>query len=110
MRKTGPALGSLFVLALTVAAAPARAQLIGDTPPSQQHNGTPTSASSQQSNVRPTGKRRLSKDFTLKGDSIWTDTGIDLNPGEHVVVTAKGTLRYADAKEDNGPEGLTRGF
>ena len=44
------------------------------------------------------------------GDSLWTDTGIDLQPGEHVVITAKGTVRYADAKSDNGPDGLIRGF
>jgi len=31
-------------------------------------------------------------------------------PSEHIVVTAKGTLRYADAKEDNGPDGIARGF
>jgi hypothetical protein len=111
MRKTLPALYFLLVLAPTISASSARAQLIGDTPPSQQLAGTPPpAAQSQQSSVRPTGKKRLSKDFTLKGDSIWTDTGIDLNPAEHAVVTAKGTLRYADAKEDNGPEGLTRGF
>src|SRR5690349_10844911 len=100
MRKTLPALYFLLVPALTILAAPARAQLVGDTPPSQQLTSTPASEPSKQSNVRPTGKKRLSKDFTLKGDSIWTDTGIDLSPGEHAVITAKGTLRYADAKED----------
>jgi hypothetical protein len=58
----------------------------------------------------PTGKKRLSKDFTLKGDSHWTDTNIDLQPGEHAVIAATGTMRYADAKEENGPEGVARGF
>ena len=110
MRKTLPALYFLLVPALTIFAVPARAQLVGDTPPAQQLTSTTASGPSQQSNVRPTGKKRLSKDFTLKGDSIWTDTGVDLSPAEHFVITAKGTLRYADAKEDNGPEGLTRGF
>ena len=38
------------------------------------------------------------------------DTGIDVQAGEHVVITATGTLRYSDAKEENGPDGLTRGF
>ena len=38
------------------------------------------------------------------------DTGIDVQPGEHVVITATGKLRYPDAKEDNGPDGLARGF
>jgi hypothetical protein len=30
--------------------------------------------------------------------------------GEHVLVTATGKLRYADAKADNTPDGLARGF
>jgi LssY C-terminus len=33
-----------------------------------------------------------------------------VQPGEHIVVTANGQLRYTDAKEDNGPDGITRGF
>src|SRR5271166_473369 len=50
------------------------------------------------------------KDFTLDGGTVWTDTGISLQPGQRIVVTADGSLRYSDAKADNGPEGLTRGF
>jgi hypothetical protein len=46
----------------------------------------------------------------ITGQQSWSDTGIDVQPGEHIVVTATGKLRYADAKEDNGPEGITRGF
>jgi hypothetical protein len=38
------------------------------------------------------------------------DTGIDVQASEHVLVTGTGKLRYADAKNDNGPEGLGRGF
>ncbi|HTC43233.1 MAG TPA: LssY C-terminal domain-containing protein [Candidatus Acidoferrales bacterium] len=52
----------------------------------------------------------MSKSFTLDGAKVWTDTGITLEPGQRVVFTAEGTLRYSDAKADNGPEGLTRGF
>ena len=55
-------------------------------------------------------KQILSKSFTLDGGSVWIDTGISLEPGQHMVVTVDGKLRYADAKADNGPEGLTRGF
>lgn len=65
---------------------------------------------SQDSTPPPAAKQILSKSFTLKGDSDWTDTGISLEPGQRFVVTAEGTLRYADAKQDNGPEGLTRSF
>ncbi len=50
------------------------------------------------------------KNFTLEGEKVWIDTGISLEPGQRIVVTAEGSLRYTDAKADNGPEGLTRGF
>jgi len=60
--------------------------------------------------LSPKGKKRISKDFTLKGDSHWTDTKIDVHPGEHVVVTASGKMRYQNAKVDNGPDGLGRSF
>src|SRR5215467_5064545 len=88
--------------------APLSAQLVGDQgPPAASQMD---SAKAQSSLSTPTGKKRLSKDFTLKGDAHWTDTNIDLQPGEHVVVSTIGTMRYADAKEDNGPEGMARGF
>jgi hypothetical protein len=58
----------------------------------------------------PSTKQLLSKSFTLEGGKVWTDTAIDLQPGQRVVFTAEGKLRYSDAKADNGPEGLPRGF
>src|SRR5215467_11374377 len=111
MHKRLPLRYSLLLLlpALSMVPGPARAQLVGDTaPPKQLAN----SAAAEQSpaDSKPAGKKRLAKDFTLKDDLLWTDTGIDLQPGEHVVITAKGSFRYADAKSDNGPEGLSRGF
>jgi hypothetical protein len=89
-----------------VAAIPAAAQLVGDAPP-------PTPALAAQAPAVSTavaGKQLQSKEFTLQGNKIWTDTGITLEPGQRIVVTATGTLRYADAKADNGPEGLARNF
>jgi hypothetical protein len=100
----------LALSAIAFASSPARAQLVGDTPPTQQLSNSPAADQPAKSTAKPAGKKRLSKDFTLKGDSLWADTGIDLQPGEQIVVTAKGTVRYADAKSDNGPEGLSRGF
>jgi LssY C-terminus len=58
----------------------------------------------------PSTKQLESKTFTLDGGKVWLDTGISLEPGQRAVITAEGKLRYADAKTDNGPEGLTRGF
>jgi len=57
-----------------------------------------------------TTQQLLSKEFTLDGATIWTDTGITLEAGQRIIVTASGTLRYSDAKADNGPDGLARGF
>jgi len=56
------------------------------------------------------GKRRLSQEIQLTGDQLWSDTGIDVQAGERIVITATGKLRYSDAQDDNGPEGRTRGF
>jgi hypothetical protein len=67
-------------------------------------------ASPQDATPARSGQKRLAKDFTLKGDSHWTDTQIDLHAGEHVLITASGTLKYLDAKTDNGPDGLPRSY
>jgi len=58
----------------------------------------------------PTGKKRLSQELQLTGEESWIDAGIDVQAGERVLITASGKLRYADAKADNGPAGLGRGF
>jgi LssY C-terminus len=105
------------LLAACIAAAlfPARsgAQLVReDAAPKQQApaaqqvppNTGPTSIQT------PTGKRRLSQEVQIAGEQVWTDTGITVQPGEHVVATATGKIHYADAKDDAGPEGMTRGF
>ena len=85
-----------------------RAQLVReDTAPR-----SPLTASQETSPVNkgPAGKLRLSQEIQITGEQSWFDSGIDVQAGEHVLITATGTLRYADAKADNGPEGLSRGF
>lgn len=98
----------LFGILLGATATPhtLRAQLVRDnvTPPPQQD--AQNSASAQ----TPQGKKRLSQEVQLTGDDTWIDTGVDLQAGEHVFITATGKLRYADAKADNTPDGLARGF
>jgi len=81
-----------------------RAQLVreGSPAPTQQEKTPSTQA--------PSGKQRISQEVQITGEETWLDTGIDIQPGEHVVFTATGTLRYADAKSDNGPDGIPRGF
>jgi LssY C-terminus len=91
---------------------PLYAQSPTDSSPNQQLANPQTTHSKQAVAAAPAAspEKRLSKNFTLKGDSDWLDTGIDVAPGEHVVATARGTMHYVGAKEDNGPDGLARGF
>ena len=68
------------------------------------------SSDTKSSAATPSTKQIASKTFTLDGSKVWTDTGISIEPGQRIVVSVEGTLRYADAKADNGPAGLARGF
>jgi LssY-like putative type I secretion system component LssY len=101
-----------LTLAIAWVTSPARlaAQLVRDnpTPPPQVSAKQPGQNSSAL--PVPSGKKRLSQEIQLTGEETWLDSGIDVQPGEHVLLTATGKLRYADAKEDNGPEGLGRSF
>src|SRR5215472_18763634 len=100
----------IWGLSMVLAAVPgtACAQFVRDSPatPAEQ-TATGQNPSKTQTSL---GKQRVSQEIQLTGDASWVDTGIDVRPGEHVVITATGKLRYADAKEDNGPDGLARGF
>ena len=103
---------SLIWVASTLAAGtcPAclRAQLVrSDSAAAQSPSSSQTATPAP---TTPTGKRRLSQEIQLTGDQLWTDTGITVQPGEHVVATATGKMHYADSATDAGPEGLTRGF
>ena len=94
-----------FVLALVPISL--RAQLVREnTPPPSQSTMQDNNASAQ----TPSGKRRVSQEIQITGDQSWLDSGIDVQAGERVVISASGNLRYSDAKNDNGPEGLARGF
>jgi hypothetical protein len=108
MKKVPSFLGILLIA--TAQLSPIRGQLVREnaTPPPHQVSGKQdTNAASTQT---PKGKKRLSQEVQLTGDQSWIDTGIDVQAGEHVLITATGKLRYADANEDNGPDGLARGF
>src|SRR2546425_7069350 len=92
-------LGFAFVAAVLPGLA--GAQLVREATPARQDSSKP---------VAPSGKMRISQEVQVTGEESWVDTSIDVQPGEHVVVTATGKLRFGDAKEDNGPNGLARGF
>ncbi len=100
-----------FLLAAIALSSPIHAQLVRENvapaPPQASASQQVQDSSSAQT---PKGKKRLSQEVQLTGDESWIDTGIDIQAGEHVLITATGKLRYVDAKDDNGPEGLPRGF
>src|SRR6202171_2104240 len=88
-----------------------RAQLVPEntSPPEQRVSPKQDSQNSPTAQAPP-GKKRLSQEVQLTGEQSWIDTTIDIQAGEHALITATGKLRYADAKDDSGPEGLPRGF
>ena len=95
-------------MVLTAFPGTACAQLVRDraNPPAQQTATGPGCSKTQASR----GKQRVSQEVQLTGAASWIETGVDVRPGEHVFISATGKLRYSDAKEDNGPDGLARGF
>src|SRR2546428_9015892 len=69
----------------------AHSQLVRETtaPPQQQQN----SAKAQ----TPAGKERASQEVQLTAEEPWTDTGIAVQPGGNVLITATANLRHAAA-------------
>lgn len=79
----------------------------------QDSPARPSAQSSSQdppASAAPSAKLRVSQEIQLTGDSSWFDTGIDVQAGEQVEVTATGTMRYSDQQIDTSPAGLPRGF
>jgi hypothetical protein len=52
----------------------------------------------------------MRQEIQLTGDTLWLDSNIDILPGEHLVFSATGSLRYADAASENSPKGLPRSY
>src|SRR5246500_4638748 len=105
----GPFLGSTFFLFFLFPLIPSLAQAPSDaSSPQTQQPGVSTEVKAPTS--ADAGKVIQTKSFALEGAKVWVDTGISLEPGQKIVVTSEGTLRYADAKTENGPAGLTRKF
>src|SRR6202030_796556 len=103
----------LLGLSLVAAAYPhsLHAQLVREnTAPPQQKVLPEPHLQNSSSPQTPPGKKRLSQEVQLTGEESWIDTSIDIQAGERVLITATGKLRYADAKDNNGPAGLPRGF
>jgi hypothetical protein len=60
--------------------------------------------------ARQAAQPRISQELQLTGDQNWADTSIDLRPGEHVIVSASGSMRYTDQDADTSPAGIARNF
>src|SRR5258708_9944927 len=50
-----------------------------------------------------------SKELEVTGNQPWTDTGVDLQPGQTVTITATGKLQYMDGTSP-GPQGVARSW
>jgi LssY-like putative type I secretion system component LssY len=48
-------------------------------------------------------------ELDVQGNQPWTDTGVDLQPGQTVTITANGKLQYMDGNSP-GPQGAARGW
>ena len=70
--------------------------------------GPPPASQQSKSSPAQSGKSAFSAD--LPGSTTWKDTGVDLEPGDIVEITASGQLQYSDARQAAGPEGLPRGW
>lgn len=75
-----------------------------------------TSGACEQStaNAQKTAKQATSgvrsKEFEIAGKDRWKDTGLDVQAGDRLVISASGSLQYADARQAAGPDGLPRGW
>ena len=105
----GTCLGSAIFLFFLSGANTALAQSTGDqnSPQTAQPAAVPEAKPAAATDA---SKATQTKSFTLQGEKVWVDTGISLEPGQRIEVTSEGSLRYTDAKADNGPDGLTRNF
>lgn len=97
---------SATILLTLISVRSTRAQLSGETGLTQSPPPSSTLNNAGKAAAAPISTKQL----TLEGKTVWTDTGVTLKAGERIIVTATGSLQYQDAKTDTGPDGLTRGY
>ena len=51
-----------------------------------------------------------SRELDVAPGSGWVDTGVDVQVGDSLHITASGETQYSGARQANGPAGLPRGF
>jgi LssY C-terminus len=94
----------------TVAHAQIHAQMLRSDSAPQAATSSTAGQSATPTAAIPTGKRRLEQDVTISGDTAWTDTGITVAPGEHIIATVTGKMHYNDNETDADATGLARNF
>jgi hypothetical protein len=78
----------------------------GTVQPAPSHAQTPNQSPAQAEKAQTSAK---SHELDVPGIQPWTDTGVDLQAGQTVTITAAGKLHYMDGNAP-GPEGLDRGW
>jgi hypothetical protein len=58
----------------------------------------------------PTPSPRLSRDFQTDQKEVWTITDLEVEPGERLTFSAKGSASCPGFASSFGPEGIPRGF
>jgi hypothetical protein len=69
----------------------------------------PATSAVPSSPAAPAKTRKLAYELDIPGASQWTDTGIDVVPGDRVAITARGSIQNSTAQAA-GPEGFVRGW
>src|SRR5260370_37139192 len=87
---------------------PLRAQPVRENGASAQQVPAKPGSQNPPSAQTPQGKKRLSQEVQVTSEQSWIDTGIDVQSGEHLLITATGRRRYGAAKGDNAPAGTPR--
>lgn len=64
----------------------------------------------KRTSTKPPTDQKGAKDVDVSATREWTDTGIDLAPGDRLVITATGTLQFPNTPQAAGPDGLPRGW
>jgi hypothetical protein len=98
MKQKLPAIGLLLVLG---------SRMLGQAPANSSHPPVEViKATTADPSVLKA--RKGSYSFKIEGGD-WTDTGVEVTPGDHINFTSTGTLTLADGRS-SPPDGVTRGW
>jgi hypothetical protein len=75
--------------------------------PTAQTTAAPAAPPAPAVSATPVKTRKLAYELDIPGASQWTDTGIEVVPGDRLVITATGSIQNSTAQAA-GPEGFAR--